>query len=323
MLGISQLIGTLLLVMGVIAGSPFPSFAAYPDHPIQLIIPNVPGAQMDITGRMLADEMEKTLGVKIITYNKPGAGTVLGTETAIRSKKDGYTLLYTSAASFVYAPATNPDVVRYDPLKDVEPLGVYFFFPHTIAVRSDAPWNTFPQLVDYAKNNPGKLRVSTIGVGTTPHFILEVIKSVTGTQMTHVPFEGGEAVITAILGGHVEVTVEALAKVKPHVEAGKMKLLLITNKMPAYPNLPLITELGYKQALPTSWFAMFAPAGIPDEAKKVLVPAIERAVKNTKRKAEQLGNVVDYKTPAEIKKMVEEELKGAREVAAKMGLRKK
>jgi tripartite-type tricarboxylate transporter receptor subunit TctC len=294
----------------------------YPDHPIQLIIPNVAGAQMDITGRMLAEEMEKITGGKIITNNKPGAGTVLGTDYVVRSKKDGYTILYTSAASFVYAPATNPEVVRYDPLKDIEPLGLYFFFPHTISVRADAPWKTFPQLIDYARKNPGKLRVSTIGVGTTPHFILEMIQSLTGAQFTHVPFEGGESTVTAILGNHVEVTCEALAKVKPHVEAGKMKVLLITNKMPGYPDIPVITELGYKQGLPASWFAMFAPAGIPEEARKVLVPAVEKAVKNTKRKAEQLGNVVDYKSPEEMRKMIEDEGRRAREVAQKMGLRK-
>jgi tripartite-type tricarboxylate transporter receptor subunit TctC len=299
------------------------SFAAgYPDHPIQLIIPNVAGAQMDITGRMLAEEMEKIIGGKIITNNKPGAGTVLGTDYVVRSKKDGYTILYTSAASFVYAPATHPEVVRYDPLKDIEPLGLYFFFPHTITVRADAPWKTFPQLIDYARKNPGKLRVSTIGVGTTPHFMVEMIQSLTGAQFTHVPFEGGESTITALLGNHVEVTCEALAKVKPHVEAGKMKVLLITNKMPGYPDIPVITELGYKQELPTSWFAMFAPAGIPEEARKVLVPAVEKAVKNTKRRAEQLGTVVDYKSPEEMRRMIDEEGRRAREIAQKIGLRK-
>jgi len=296
--------------------------ALYPDKPIQLIIPNVAGAQMDITGRILAEEMEKIIGVKIIPINKPGAGTVLGTDAALRAKKDGYTILYTSAASFIYAPATNPEVVRYDPIRDAEPLGLYFFFPHTITIRSDAPWKTFQELVDYAKKNPKKLRVSTIGVGSTPHFILEMIQVMTGARFTHVPFEGGESTITALLGNHVEVTCEALSKVKPHMDAGKMKSVLITSKMPGYPDIPTINELGYKQSLPASWFAMFAPAGIPDEAKKVLVPTVEKAVKNTKKRAEQLGNVVIYKTPEEMKRMIMEESKLAKEVAAKMGLRK-
>ncbi len=300
-----------------------PSFAAgYPDRPIQLVIPNVAGAQMDITGRMLADEVGKIIGAKFIATNKPGAGTVLGTDFVIRSKKDGYTLLYSSVSAYVFAPASNPEVVKYDPVKDAEPLGLHYFFPQTIAVRGDAPWKTFPQLIEYAKKNPGKLRVSTIGVGSFPHFILEMVESITGAQFTHVPFEGGESVMTALLGGHVEITIDTLTKTKPHAEAGKMKILLITNKMPGYPDLPTITEFGYKQTLPGGWFGMFAPPGIPEDVKKVLVPAIEKAVKITKPKVEQLGNLCEYRSPAEVKKMIEEEYKRAKEIAIKMGLRK-
>ena len=135
-----------LFLLGVAVLAPSASFAAgYPDHNIQLIIPNVAGAQMDITARLLASELEKILGAKIIPNNKPGAGTVLGTEAAIRAKKDGYTLLYGSNAAFVTAPACTPEIVHYDPIKDAEPLGLHYFFPQTITVRSDAPWKTFPE----------------------------------------------------------------------------------------------------------------------------------------------------------------------------------
>jgi tripartite-type tricarboxylate transporter receptor subunit TctC len=300
------------------------SFSAdYPDHTIQLIVPNVAGSQMDITGRMLAEELGQILGQKIITSNKPGAGTVLGTDAALRSKKDGYTLLFGSASSFVYAPASNPEVVKYDPLKDAEPLGLHYFSPQTITVKSDAPWKTFAQLVDYAKKNPGKVRVSTMGVGSQPHFVLDMIESLTGAQFTHVPFEGGESVITAVLGGHVEATLDTLLKVKSHVDGGKMRILLMTNKMPGYSDIPTITELGYKQSLPGVWFGLYAPAGIPEEVRKILVPAVEKAIKITKPKIEQLGNLCDYKSPAEVRKITEQEYERALGIAVKMGLRKK
>jgi tripartite-type tricarboxylate transporter receptor subunit TctC len=204
----------------------------------------------------------------------------------------------------------------------VEPLGFHYFFPQTITVRSDAPWKTFSELIDYAKKNPGKLRVSTIGVGSTPHFILEMIMSITGTHFIHVPFEGGETVMTALLGGHVEVTCDGFAKVKPHADAGKMKVLLITNKMPAFPEIPTITELGYKQSLFATWFALYAPSGIPEEVRKVLVPAIEKAVNLTKSKIEKMGSIAEYKPPAEIRKMTEEDYKKALEIAKRIGLRK-
>lgn len=312
----------VLFVLGLGMLAPSPSLAAYPDRPIQLIVPYVAGATGDITARMLAEELEKILGAKIISLNKPGASAVLGTDAAVRSKKDGYTLLYAGASAMIYAPVSNPEIVHYDPFKDVEPLGFHYFFPQTITVRSDAPWKTFAELIDYAKKNPGKLRVSTIGVGSTPHFILEMIMSITGTQFIHVPFEGGETVMTALLGGHVEVTCDGFAKVKPHADAGKMKVLLITNKMPAFPEIPTITELGYKQSLFATWFALYAPSGIPEEVRKVLIPAIEKAVNLTKPKIEKMGSIVEYKPPAEIKKMTEEDYKKALEIAKRIGLRK-
>ena len=174
-----------LLLLGVAALVPSASGAAgYPDHTIQLIIPNVPGALMDINGRLIAEELGNILGQKIIVMNKPGAGTVLGTEAALRSKKDGYTLLYASAAAFVSAPASNPEVIKYDPAKDAEPLGVHVFMPSVVGVRADSPWKTLPQFVDYAKGNPGKIRMTSIGVGSTTHFAIEVFQSITGTKVT-------------------------------------------------------------------------------------------------------------------------------------------
>jgi tripartite-type tricarboxylate transporter receptor subunit TctC len=311
-----------LFLLGLIIFSSSPSFAVFPDRPIQLVIPYVAGATGDITARMLAEELEKILNTKIISVNKPGASAVLGTDAVVRSKKDGYTILYAGASAMIYAPVSNPEIVHYDPFKDVEPLGFHYFFPQTITVRSDSPWKTFPELVDHAKKNPGKLRVSTIGVGSTPHFILEMAMSITGTQMTHVPFEGGETVMTALLGGHVEVTCDGLAKVKPHAEAGKMRVLLITNKMPAFPQIPTITEVGYKESLFATWFALYAPSGIPEEARKVLVPAIEKAVNLTKARIDKMGSLAEYKNPAEIKKMTEEDYKKALEIAKRIGLRK-
>jgi tripartite-type tricarboxylate transporter receptor subunit TctC len=313
-----------LCMVWLVVMAPSASFSAgYPDRTIQLVVPNVAGSMMDITARMLGDELEQILGQKLIASNKPGAGTVLGTDAAIRSKKDGYTLLYASASGFVYAPVSNPDVVKYDPLKDAEPLGIHYFAPQTVTVRSDAPWKTFAQLIDYAKKNPGKLRVSTMGFGSQPHFVMETIESITGAQFTHVPFEGGESVMTAVLGGHVEITIDTVLKVKPHVDGKKMRILLMTNKMPGYPDVPTITELGYKQGLPGVWFGMYAPAGIPEDVRKVLVPAIEKAVKITKPKIEQLGSVCEYKSPAEVKKITEDEYRRALEIAIKIGLRKK
>ena len=219
--------------------------------------------------------------------------------------------LYASATPFVYAPVTNPKVVPYDPLKDLEPLGGEAVFPFTVTVQEDAPWKTFAELVDYAKKNPGKLRVATPGAVSTDNFNVQVVQSLTGAQFTHVPLPSGPAI--ALLGGHVELTFSPISEVSQYVKAGKLRLLLLSNKMPQFPGVPTIRDFGYKQDLIRGWFAFFAPAGIPDEVKKALVPAIEKAFKNpeVKEKIEKLEFSVDYKSPEEFKKMLAEEYERA------------
>jgi len=297
----------------------------YPSRPIQLIIPNVPGSIMDINSRMLAEELGRILGTQIIPINKPGAGTLVGTEAVAKAKKDGYTLGYLSGGALVYSRILNPETVHFDVDKELDPLGLHIIIPMALAVRSDSPWKTFSELVDYAKKNPEKLRVDTMGIGTASHFNLEIIQSLTGAQFTHVPFKGGESVITALLGGHVEMTFDAMNKMAPHVESGKLRVLLLTNKMTEFPNIPTMTELGYKKDLIPSWFAMYAPGGLPDDVTRVLVPAVEKAIKNSelKAKTEKMYFVVDYRSPAQLKKMVTGEYEQALVIANSIGLSKK
>ena len=296
----------------------------YPNRPIQLIIPIPAGGGGDVTGRLVAEELGKILKMQVIVVNKAGAGNALGTEFVAKSKKDGYTIGYTSSAAIVYAPIMNPENVTYDMIKDFDPLGLHVFFASGFAVQESSPWKTFPELLEYAKKNPGKIRVSTPGLGSTVHFNLEMIQSMTGTQFTHIPYKGGEAVITALLGGHVEATFDAIAKIMPHAEAGKMRVLLLTKKFSGFPNVPTMTELGYKEDLLSAWFAFYAPAGIPEEVKRVLVPAIEKAIRvpEVKAKIERLGYVAEYKSPADLKKVMVADYETARSIATKLGMSK-
>jgi len=144
----------------------------------------------------------------------------------------------------------------------------------------------------------------------------------TNTQFNHVPFKGGEAVITALLGGHVEMTFDAINKITPHVESGKMRVLLLTNKMSALANIPTMADLGYKQELFSSWFGMYGPAGLPEEVKKVLIPAVEKVFKDPglKAKLEKMEFAVQYGSPAEQKKLAAEGYETALGVAKKIGL---
>jgi tripartite-type tricarboxylate transporter receptor subunit TctC len=316
----------ILVFLMAAAGVGIPSLHAqpYPNRPVQLVIPGAAGSIVDIAGRMVGEELGKLLGTQFVTVDKPGAGFTLGTDYVAKSKKDGYTLLYTNSSSVVYSRVLSPETVPYDPGKDLEPLGFHLYFPNAVAVLADSPWKTFKDLLDYAEKNPGKLRVSTTGMGSLTHFNIEIIQAQTRAQFTHVPFKGGESVISALLGGHVEVTFDAISKITPHVEAGKMRVLLLTGKMPELPNIPTLTDLGYKQGLLSAWFCMYGPAGMPEEAVKVLVPAIEKVMKDPELKAriEKMQFVVDYRPPVEQKKMAEEEYARALEIAKRVGLGK-
>ena len=294
----------------------------YPDRPIELIIPAVAGGIPDITGRMLAEELEKIISTKIVPINRPGASGVVGADSVVRGKKDGYTLFYAHTGPLIIAPVITPEAVHYNVSSDLEPLGFHYFLPHTVTVRADSSWKTFPEFIDYAKNNPGKIRVSVQGVGSTAHLMIEQIQVMTGAQLTLVPFKGGESVVTALLGNHVEATFDGFMKVKPHVDAGKMRILLISNKMANLPAIPTIDEFGYKESLFGSWVAPYAPAGIPEEVRKFLVPAIEKAIKNTKPRVDQMGNVCAYMSPLELKEMWEKDYKQVFDIAVKIGLRK-
>jgi tripartite-type tricarboxylate transporter receptor subunit TctC len=312
------------MACGLGFGLPTAQAQSYPNRPIQLIIPNVAGSIMDINSRILTDELGRLLGTQVVVTAKPGGASILGTDAVAKAKKDGYTIGYISASGLIYTRITHPETFPYDPDKDLEPLGLHLFIPLSCAVQASSPWKTFGELIDYAKKNPKKLRVSTIGVGAIDHFNLEVMQAMTGAEFTMIPFKGGESVITALLGGHVEVTFDAFGKVKPHLDAGQMRVLLVSKKMAGYPEVPTAHDLGYKQGLLSTWFAFYGPSGLPEDVKKTLVTAIEKAVKNPelKAKAEKMGYVVDYKSPAELNKLKNEEFEIAAALAAKMGLKK-
>jgi tripartite-type tricarboxylate transporter receptor subunit TctC len=296
----------------------------YPNRTIQLVIPATPGAAIDTTGRLVADELGKILGTQMITVNKPGASMTLGTDMVVRSKKDGYTLLYANTTAIIYSRVASPEIVPYDPVKDLEPLGMHLWIPSVVAVREDSPWKTFSEFITYAKQNPQKIRISTHSEASIDRFNVEICQSLTGAQFSYIPFKGAPEAMTALLGGHVEATANALSLALPHFSAGKMRILLTSRKYPEFPNIPTLTELGYKQELNAGWFALYAPAGVPEEVKKVLIPAFQRTVRNPEMKSKigKMGFIVDYKSPAELNKIMIEDYETSVAIAIKIGLRK-
>ena len=294
----------------------------YPSHPIQLVIPGAPGDAGDIAARLLMEELTKILKTPIIAVNKPGGAAAVGTDFVAKNKKDGYTLLYGITAGTVYSPALSPDTIPYDPIRDLEPLGFHVFFPCALTVQSESPWRSLPEVIDYAKRNPGKFRFSTLGVGSINHFQLEIIKSLTGADFTLVPFKGASPAVTGLLGGHVEATFLALAVTEPHQRSGKLRGILVDRKVPDLADIPTLRDLGYTRDLPSPWAGLYGPAGMSEEAKKVLIPAIEKAIKTPElmSKIQKLWFLPSYRPPAEHKALWIEDYENAKTLSKKMGV---
>jgi len=181
----------------------------------------------------------------------------------VKSKKDGYTLLYAGGAAII-AKAIEPETVPYDPIRDLEPLGLHAFFPVVIAVPENAPWKTFNEFLDDSKKNPGKIRISTPGLQTHSSFNLVIIETLFGTKFTQVPFKEGMAAITNMLGNNVEATLYIFGHAHTFCQFRKGKGSFDFQKDDGFSECPTLNELGYRQELPSPWFAMYGPAGLPE-----------------------------------------------------------
>lgn len=294
----------------------------YPRSPISMVIPLAPGDATDVAGRAMADELSRQLKVPVVAVNRPGAGGAVGTDSVVKAAKDGYTIVLANNAALTFRRVLEPENVTYDPMKDLAPLGLSSRIPSVIAAAPDAPFRTFAEMVAYAKRNPDKVRVGTVGAGSVGDFAVQLVNSLTGAGLVMVPFKGASPAITALRGGHVEAVAVALGAVSGQLKAGAARGIVISTKFPDFPEIPTLAELGYTQNLPGVWFGFFAPAGVPAEALQVLVPAIERAVREPAiaTRLLGLGIVQDYAAPERLLAEIGEEHRAVEQMARRSGL---
>jgi len=289
----------------------------YPKQAINLIVPLAPGDATDVAGRTIGEAMSKLLKVPIVAVNRPGAGGTLGTDSAVKAPKDGYTIVITNNASVVFNRVLTPEAVPYDPFKDLTPLGLVARTPIILAVHKDAPFKSFAEMVEYGKKNSGKIRIGTVGPGSVGHFTVEIVNSLSGADMTMIPFKGAGPAV-----GHIEGAVAAQGVVAEHLRAGTMRGIVGSTKMPEFPQIPTLSQLGHKQNLLGVWSAFFAPAGVPAEVTKTLISALEKAVKEptTVARLANLGMVADYEPPEKLMAEIRDEYRQVEQIAKKAGL---
>ena len=251
------------LLLAVLSGRP--AQAIYPERIVRIVVPFAPGGGTDVVARTLAHEMEKDLGKSVMVENKPGAGTIVGTQAVAVSKADGYTLLMGT-----FANAVNPSLnakLPYDPHKDFAPVALVARSFNIVVVNPKSQVSSIGDLIATAKANPGKLTFGTFGVGTSAHLAVELFKDMAKVNLTAVPYKGAAPAITDLIGGQIDVMFTTVASAASLVESGQLRAIAVTSaeRSPAFPNLPTVAEAGVPGYAADSWYGLFAPAGTPKD----------------------------------------------------------
>ena len=238
--------------------------APYPNRPIRLIVPYPPGAGTDFTGREVGAQFSKALGQPVVVDNRPGAGATLGHGIVAKAPPDGYTLLLGTTGGLVSGPALLGSKIPYDPLKDFTTIGLATYVPYALAATSNLPVTNVKDLIELAKASPRKLNVASPGVGTPNHIGAAQLMTLTGIELTHVPYKGSSLAVTDVVSGNVQLIVTGLLQLLPLQKAGRLKILGVghSQRLKAYPEIPTIAETvpGYYN---TGWWGIAGPARLP------------------------------------------------------------
>jgi tripartite-type tricarboxylate transporter receptor subunit TctC len=237
---------------------------AYPNRLLKVIVPQPPGGGFDFVGRVLAEKLAVQLKQPVVVDNRPGSGTVVGTDAAAKAAPDGYTLLTGSVSNIALNPGLYPNL-PYDPLRDFEPVGLAVSYSYTLIGRKDLPFNTLQELIAHAKANPGKLNYASGGTGSGQHVLAAALWHLAGVQLTHIPYRGAQAAYTDLIGGRVDLFFDLSSTARPQVDAGTVKALAVSGaaRNPMHPQVPTVRETGAAALELESWFGYFVPARTP------------------------------------------------------------
>ena len=297
---------------------------SYPTKPIRVVIPFVAGGSSDIVGRAIASKFQEYLGQPGVVENRPGANGAIAAEFVAKAEPDGYTVLVGSIGVFSINAALFKDL-RYNPVRDFAPITLAVTTPNVLITKPDLPVASMKDLVEHAKKNPGRLSYCSSGTGSSDHLTGELWKQGSGIFAVHVPYRGGAACQTDIMGGQVDISFQNLGAVTNYIRANRMKALAVTAKTrhPQLPNVPTVAEAGFPDLVVTSWQAAGAPAKTPREVVAKLNDAMVRALRSPeiRERMNQIGFDVVASTPEEFGRFMREEVERWNKVVQRGGIK--
>jgi tripartite-type tricarboxylate transporter receptor subunit TctC len=301
----------LQLATGAIA---LPAFSwrahaqTWPNRPVRLIIGYTPGGSADLTARLMGQWLSEKLGQSFVVENRPGGGTNIATEAVLRAPPDGYTLLLVAPANAINA--TLYDKLNFNFIREVEPIAGLIRFPNVVVVNPSVPVKSIPELIAYAKANPGKLNMASSGNGSTIHMSGELFKMLTDINMVHVPYRGGAPALTDLIAGQVQVMFDNIPTCAEHVKSGKLRGLAVTSttRSEVLPDLPTVADFlpGYEAS---AWYGLGAPKGTPAEVIDRLNKAVNEILADPKVKAKfsEYGAILLPGSAADFGKLLSDE----------------
>jgi tripartite-type tricarboxylate transporter receptor subunit TctC len=254
---------------------------AWPAKPIRLISPFSAGRTVDLHARLMTAPLAEHLGQPVVVENKAGAGGAIGLDAVAKSAPDGYTIGIGTTGPMSINPYLIGSKVPYDPNKDFAAIGQYGIGPNVIVVNADVPARTLPELIALAKSKPGTISyASSSGIGSTAHLAGELLGSVAGIDIVHIPYKGNAEGVAALLAGQVQMAISGLPPMIAHIQAGRLRALAVTgpSRMTQLPDIPTVTEAGFKEVDVTAWYGVIAPAGTPPDIVAKLHDAFAKVI---------------------------------------------
>ena len=283
---------------------------AYPTKPITIVVPFSAGGTTDILARLVGQYLTTELGQPVVVDNKAGAGGNIGGALAAKAPADGYTLFMGTVGTHAINAALYKKM-PFDPIKDFAPLSRVANVPNLLVAHPSQPFKTVPEMIAYAKANPGKINFGSPGNGASPHLSGELFKSMAKVELTHIPYKGSAPAVSDLLGNQIAIMFDNMPSVIPHVRSGKLRAIAITTakRSPELPDVPTIAEAGVPGYEAVSWFGLFAPAATPKPVLDKLSTALSKVLANpeVQKKISAQGGETVNETPAQFAAFIRSE----------------